>query len=787
MGGEARSPMSAGWLARAAGLATVGVVGVLVAVFVTESLIGGLSRSAGDAVSVDLSLEEGESLPALAERSQVVGPDGTHLATLHAEINRHHVNLDQVPQHVRRAVLAAEDRRFFQHDGYDLEGISRAFVSNLQAGAITQGGSTITQQLAKAAVGDEQTLQRKIDELFYAVALEQTRSKDDLLERYLNQVYFGAGAYGIDAAAEEFFGTDAANLRVEQAALLAGQIRSPANMNPREHPDRARRRRNQVLSGMAGAGWLSQQRAARLQELPLGVVAARENTHRRPYIVEAIKEEFFNSPAFDDPFGETEAQRIDRLFTGGLRITTTIDPQLQRAAERLVRERFPSRDGITASIATVDPRDGSVLTAAFGRDFDREQFNLALQGRRQPGSAFKPFVMTAGLERGLPADLPVEGDNLSEMGYGVLEPGQSWLTRGVRNYGSASYDNLRLNEALHRSVNTAFAQLGLLVGMDNVLDVTSRLGIDEEAYIGPSGEVQQNPSISLGGLGTGVSPMEMASAYGTFATNGVHVDPHVIAKIEDRHGNVLYEADGAGEQALDPAIAARMVEAMQGVIDHGTGTAARLPGWPVAGKTGTTQNNRDVWFVGYTPVMSTAVWVGHPSENVSLGGLSSSGTAAPLWRDFMSQALQGVEPRPFPQPESRVITAESQGSVTVPTVRGEPEETASGRLTTAGLVARTIPTPHATVPAGTVVWQSPDPGSTAAFGSSVRLGVSTGPAPEPEPEPEDEDEGEAEGEDDPAGGDDEGPTEPDDAMGDDAGSPGALPGTPETATAASGA
>jgi len=736
-GVQTRWGRGAGWLTRAVGLAVTGVAGVLVMLMVGESAIGLITRNAGNAVTVELSLPQGTSLPALAETSEVVGPDGTQLAALHAEVNRSPVSLEQVPEHVWRAVLAAEDRRFFQHNGYDVEGISRALVSNLQAGAITQGGSTITQQLAKAAVGNEKTLQRKFAELIHAMGLEQTHDKQELLERYLNQVYFGAGAYGITAAAEEFFASKPAGLRVEQAALLAGQIRSPARMDPRDNPQRAKKRRNQVLSAMVRAGWLPEERGARLRELPLGVVAARENTHRRPYIVEAVKQEFFSNPAF----GDTRDERIDRLFSDGLRITTTIDPRLQQLAERIVRERFPNRDGITASIAAVDPRDGRVLTAAFGRDFARQQFNLALQGRRQPGSAFKPFVMTAALERGLPPDLPVEGDNRSRMGHGILPDYSKWVTRGVRNYEGASYRNLTMVEALHNSVNTAFAQLGLLVGMDRVQDVTRRLGIDQTAYVGRTGQPESNPSIALGGLARGVSPVEMASAYGTFANAGTHVEPHVIAKVEDRNGNVIYEADEAGQQALDPPIAARMVEAMKGVVQRGTATAARLPSWPVAGKTGTTQNNKDVWFVGYTPNMSTAVWIGHPSENVSLYGLSSSGTAAPLWRDFMSQALGEQQPMTFPQPASQAITASTEQSVTVPSVRGESEDEAIGRLTSAGLAARTLTAHHETVPRGSVVWQSPNPGSTVSFGSAVRLGISAGPPPEPEePDPDDQDE-----------------------------------------------
>lgn len=738
MGVDDVARAAAGWSARAAGLLAAGVFGVALFLVVLEAAITPIVRSASGSMSVDLVLPEPDALGSLAERSQVVGPDGVPLATLHGEVNRDHIAFDEVPERVWRAVLAAEDRQFFQHDGYDPEGISRALVSNVQAGEITQGGSTITQQLAKAAVGDEQTLDRKIAELFQAMALERAYDKEELLEHYLNQVYFGAGAYGIAAAAEEFFASEVGELRVEQAALLAAQIRSPARMDPRDNPDVALQRRNAVLAGMVEEGWLDDERAAQLHQLPLGVVGERENAAREPYIVEAVKQEFFSNPAF----GDTRGERIDRLFTGGLRITTTIEPDLQDAAERIVRQHFPQRDGVTAAIASVDPGNGRVLAAAFGRDFDREQFNLALQGRRQPGSAFKPFVMTAALEQGLPTDLPVEGTNRTTMGHAVLEPDEHWVTEGVRNYGNASYSNLTMQRALRRSVNTAFAELALLLGIDTVQDLTDRLGIDERAYVGATGEPQRNPSIALGGLARGVTPLEMASAFGVYANDGIRVQPHVIQRVEDRTGEVIYEADSDGERAIDSAVAGQMVDALRGVVTGGTGTAADLPGWPVAGKTGTTQRNRDVWFVGFTPVMSTAVWVGHPDEDVTLPGYSSSGTAAPLWRAFMSEALRGVEPTDYPEPSSEVVNPDQPRDTEVPDVRGQDRDQARGNLISAGLVPQ-ISRVYSGAAPGTVVWQSPDAGTTATFGDQVQLGVSVGPAPPPPPEP-DEDDGEAE-------------------------------------------
>jgi membrane peptidoglycan carboxypeptidase len=643
------------WVARFGALAGGTVAGVAVLALLAQSVGAVAFRSVTQGASFDLALPAITEFGALAERSIVYDSEGRQIAVLHDAVNREETTLDALPDHVWQAVLTAEDRRFFDHDGYDVEGIGRAALANVRARGITQGGSTITQQLAKVAVGTEQTYERKFEELLYAMALERRYAKHELLERYLNEVYFGTSAYGIAAAAEEYFATDASRLRVEQAALLAGLIRAPSRLDPRRDPEGAERRRNAVLDGMVDEGYLDADAAAILKALPLGVVPPRPNQISEPYIVEAVKQEFFANPAF----GETREDRVKLLFSGGLEIYTTIEPELQRLGEQLVREHFPERDGVTAAIASVDPRDGRVLAAAFGRDFDAEQFNLALQGRRQPGSAFKPFVMAAALERGYPLSLTLEGRSGTTFDEdGWVEPWQ------VSNFANASYGRLAMNEALARSVNTAFAQLMMLVGPEAVVELTDRLGINRRAYEGVL-----NHSIALGGLHRGVTPLEMASAYGTFANAGVHTTPHVIARVVDDRGEVVYEADGSPVQGVSPEVNAAMVEALKGVVQRGTGTAARLPGWEVGGKTGTTQENRDVWFVGFTPVLSTTVWVGNPDERQVLFGMSSSRTAAPLWRAFMERALEGVEPVPYPDADVDYAIVRTGEPVDVPDVR----------------------------------------------------------------------------------------------------------------------
>jgi 1A family penicillin-binding protein len=666
------------------------------------------------------------TLGALGERSLVVASDGSVLAVLHDEVNRKVVGLDTVPDHVRQAVLTAEDRRFYDHDGYDLEGIFRAAWVNLQQRSVVQGGSTITQQLAKQNfTGAEQTIDRKISELLYALSLEDQFSKDELLERYLNEVYFGAGAYGIAAAAEEFFGRDPADLTVAQAALLAGLIRAPGSLDPRQNPDAALTRRNQILAGMVTEGYLDHRGATRWAATPLGVLPRRQRPVTEPYVVEAVKREFFANPAF----GGTRADRIDRLFSGGLIIHTTIDPRLQATADDIVTAAFPDASGPTAAIAAVDPRLGRVLALHAGADFAEEQFDLATQGRRQPGSAFKTFVLAAALQAGFPLELQLQASSPMQF----TQPGwnETWT---VRNYGNASYGGTDLSNALVRSINTAFAQLVLAVGVDGVTDLVERLGIPAQRALG----TDYGPAIALGGLQHGVTPLEMAAAYGTFANRGIHVTPYLIDRVGDRHGNIVFERSPdtiQAVQAVESAVAAAMTDVMTDVIRAGTGRGARLARWPAAGKTGTTQNHADAWFIGYTPVLSTAVWVGHPQGQISMARMTGGSLPAQLWQRFMTDAHDGLEPIPFPTADGDLRAIQAAYQVEIPDVRGMPEAAALGALTGARLVAVIHQVASAT-PAGTVVWQQPPPGSVVSAGTSVTLGVSTGRPPPPPPPPE---------------------------------------------------
>ncbi|MEX2619271.1 MAG: transglycosylase domain-containing protein [Egibacteraceae bacterium] len=710
---------------RLSALAGAGLLGIIAIVALVALGMVPALRSAAGAVEIDLSTGTAEALPDLDQRSIVYAADGSVLAVLHDEVDRRVVALEEVPAHVRQAVITAEDRKFYEHPGYDVEGIGRAFVANARARSVTQGGSTLTQQLAKANfVGGDQTVQRKIDELLHAVALERRFSKDWLLERYLNQVYFGSGAYGIAAAAEEYFQVDPENLTVEQAALLAGMIQAPSDLDPRRNPAGALARRNRVLAGMAEEGYLPLDEVEPRQAVPVIVVENIPRTSSQPYFVEAVKDEFFRTSAF----GEDRQDRIDRLFNGGLAIHTTLDPRMQAIASDVVKNQFPEAGGPTGAIAAVDPRNGRIMALHGGSDFTTQQFDVARLGRRQPGSAFKPFVYAAALEEGFPSSMTLQGRSPA---YFDDVPGWSREDNGVRNYGNSSYGRLDMREALVRSANTAAAQLMLLVGTGPVLDLSARMGIDVEAMT----QGVHNPSIALGGATRGVTPLEMASAFGTFANDGNYLPPHVIDHVKDAAGNEVYVAETRPERALEPEVSEVIVDIMQDVVSRGTGTRARLSGWEPMGKTGTTQNNNDAWFVGSVPVLSTAVWMGHVGRNVPMRGVTGGSVPATMWREFMAAALEGVEPVAFVHSGGGAEALEVRAELDVPDLRRMDEAEALAELTELQLVGR-VSSVASSSPAGTVVWQSPREGATVTKGATVTLGVSTGRPPRPPPRPE---------------------------------------------------
>jgi penicillin-binding protein 1A len=601
--------------------------------------------------------------PPVLESSVILDAEGEEIAVLQKDGLRVPVELDEVAPVAVEALIAAEDRRFYDHGGVDPLGMVRAVVSNLRGG--TQGGSTITQQLVKNSYLDsERTLTRKVKEAVLSMKLEREADKDEILERYLNTVYFGRGTYGIESAARIYFDTTAADLTLPQAALLVGLLRAPETADPVGNEQEARRRRQTVLDAMAETGAITERRARRVGNRQLGAQPEPSSVTLSagvaPHFVEWIRAEAI------EKFG------AETVYGGGLRITTTLDLDDQRAAEAAIETVLDEPDDPQASLVALD-REGAVKAYVGGRDFESLQVDLA-RGEagggtgRQPGSTFKPFVLAAALEQDIPLGSLYQAPATIEIETpeGPYEVG---------NYGGQEFGTVDLNAATADSVNTVYAQLAQDVGPGKVVSLAERAGI--------TSEMQPNASLVLGT--NEVSVLDLADSYLTFARDGERVEPWAIARIEDADGDVLLEH---GPPAVDPAIdqgAARAVtHALRGVIEDGTGTAAAIDR-PAAGKTGTTQGNGDAWFAGYTPDYVATVWMGYPEgpsrpmTDVHGGPVTGGGLSAEIWRVFMEQAVSDLEPRDFEPPPDELLRSPEppSGELVVDPGTVEPGDTIS--------------------------------------------------------------------------------------------------------------
>lgn len=605
----------------AAGLIAVAVASVTTLGPVAASMLTGAGHVSNPAPPRDIALAP------LEQRSRVLASDGAELAVLHGEYNRELVALAELPPIVPAAVITAEDRRFAEHAGYDPRGIARAALTNLREGRMAAGGSTITQQVAKANFTDgARTLKRKLVELGYARALEAQLSKDEILERYLNEVYVGRGAYGMAAGAQAFFGRDVADLEVHHAALLAGMIAAPEHFDPIRHPELATARRNHVLAGMVDEDHLNPVRADLAAIQPLDVVAFHRLQPRDPYVVEQVKRELLVEPAL----GDTRQQRIDALFSGGLQIHTSIDWRLQEHADGLISEALGDA-GPTAALLLMEAANGRIVVARSGQDFRNDQFDPALQGRRQPGSAFKTFVLATALEQGMALDDPVNASSPALLEFGGRRP---WH---VSNYANRSYGTIPLQAAFARSSNTAFARLILRTGQTPVEDLLARLGIDVDRALGA--ERGLSPAIALGGVAHGMTLPEMAAAFGALTGDGQLVAGRVVTKVTASDGTVLVEHVPEPRRAVAPQVAAQTRDAMRAVVESGTGRRARIDGREVVGKTGTSQQFADAWFVGESDGLVGAAWVGHPDGQIPMDRMTGGQLPAELWRGIVTAAL----------------------------------------------------------------------------------------------------------------------------------------------------
>lgn len=616
--------------------------------------------------------------------SEMLDRDGEVIARFTSEQDRRIIALDEVSEDARNAVIASEDVRFYEHTGVDPISLLRAVYRNVRTGGIEQGGSTLTQQYVKNAlegVGSERTILRKVREAVVSIALERREAqeagsrdggKDRILEDYLNTVYFGEQAYGIEAAAREFFGISADRLTAAQGALLAQALPAPSTRNARVDPDGARERRNRILDTMLEAGMLDAVEHERQRGAPLIIRNRVSRAFEHPYFVEYARKQVVAA------YGE------DALLTGGLTIRTTLDVEVQRALDEAVAEVLPPQDGdnadVDAGAVAIDPRTGDVLAIYGGRDFATQQQDLATQAKRQNGSTFKPFGFIAALESGRSPDSLIATPGAqtirpSDCTGGGDEPllGEPWGPI----FGPGG--SMPLREALTRSVNPAFQRVACDLGPVAILDVAGRMGVRNV--------IDPVPSVGLGGAAVGASPLDMASAYATLANDGRHCPARSLLEVRGASGAVLdpvaevtivpdlpvvsrapdpedlanrpdrIESLDRGRcvGAIDPDIARVTTQALQGVVERTTGRRAQI-GRPQAGKTGTTNEEADAWFVGYTPDLVIAVWVGHTTSNDPLRNIEGFGKVqggtipALIWKAAAERILEDVPATQFPEP-----------------------------------------------------------------------------------------------------------------------------------------
>ncbi len=640
----------------------LGATGLTVAGMAIGPQLGSLTSAAhGEAPDVELR--------GLNERSYVYAVDGTLIATLQEEENRAPVSIDDLPDHVINAVLAVEDADFWAHKGVNVRATVRALLSNVESGATSQGGSTITQQLVKQSVlTAEQTFDRKTREAFLAVRLENQLSKREILERYLNTIYLGNHSYGIQTAAETYFGVEAADLDVGQAALLAGLIRDPIDYNPFLYPDVALERRRIALNRMVAEGLLDEEQAAFHNAAPMPTEPVQYTPPPDDYFVEEVKQALLADPRL----GETATERFDAVFRGGLQIHTTVDLGLQYLSEvsrndtlaRFSLEGQPAlfiagknmqgEDALgTVAMASVEPGSGAVRSIVGGPGFgDEYKFNLATQGYRQPGSSFKTFVLLELLEQGYAPQDTISGSGPCRFRIPSEEEPYE-----VQNFGNSRGFTGSITSMTTNSSNCGYVRLGQIAGIDNVTSLAGELGIVTRNAANEI--VPLDPSIFSTPLGTQeVTPLGMAAAYAAIANDGYYHPPYFVERVLDRRGELIFQHQDEGYRAVSIESAQIAADILKDNVLGGTGTAARVVGHDVAGKTGTAQDFSNAWFAGFSRQLSTAVWMGAIEGNVamrSVGGRSVTGGSYPaqMFGQLFRAVLENVEPEPFADPPRR--------------------------------------------------------------------------------------------------------------------------------------
>ncbi len=758
------------------------ITGLLLAV-AAFPLVGGLGLTAKAGAEEFLVLPEELTTSPLAQRTRILAADGqTELAVLYRE-NRVNAALLDVPELARKAVIATEDARFYAHNGVDYKGTLRAAVQNAQAGGVSQGGSTLTQQYVKnallqAARGDKEaqeaarelTLDRKLKEARYALAIEKELSKDEILERYLNIAYYGNGVYGMGTAASFYYSKPVQELTLGEGALLAGVVQSPSRFDPVraiKEPavmDALLTRRDTVLGRMRDVGFIDQAAydaavAERGEAAPMfsirPVASGCENPLvKAPFFCDYVRRALEDSD-LGAALGNTREERQDKLLAGGLTIVTTLDPRIQEDAQAAVSDNVPADDNFGAGAVAniIEPGTGHVKAMAVNRIYSEEplpghsKLNLALGGSAgfQSGSTFKAFVLAEALKQGIPLSLTLNSPQQYTSPSCINYNDKGRVPYRPKNSSDSTSGRYDMAAATRGSVNTYYIQLAERTGVPAALGMAESLGVRKFVDGAPTGLLRSPDAGKFEGcakiLGTdNVSPLDMAAAYAAFAARGLYCPPTPVLEVRDSRGQAIELDRPRCSQVLDQTIADTVNEVLTGVIDGrgGTGRGANI-GRPAAGKTGTTNGSTAAWFIGYTPQLATAVWVGDPGGgpngsvremvNVRINGKSYrqvyGGTIpADIWQDAMSAALKGVPEVPFTKPGR--ATREGK-DVVVPDVAGLPMDVAEILLVEAGLAVRAGGrVAAAPISSGDAAYTSPRAGTTLTYGATVTLFSSSG-------------------------------------------------------------
>lgn len=729
------------------------LAGVLLAGLVLP-FAAGVGMAARDSAESfqDIEVRELEIRP-LPGRTQMQAVDGSAIATFYQE-NREEVRLDQIAPVMQQALIAIEDRRFYEHGPVDLRSVLRAVMTNLEEGGVEEGASTLTMQYARnlliqnAETPEEQaaarapSAERKLDEIKYAIALEETYSKDEILLGYLNTVYFGNRSYGIETAARNYFSVSAAQLSLPQAAMLAGLVQSPVAGDPTRNMNLATDRRNEVLDAMAASGAVTPEEVEAAKATPIQLALATSAngcpSSAAPFFCDYAYRWLLQRPEL----GETVEERDALLQSGRLTVRTTMDPVAQGTSQAAISARIEATNPVVGAQAMVEPGTGKVLALATSRGFGESEdlskttVNYAVPQQYgesrgfQAGSTFKIFTLTAAMEQGVSLYTRFPGVQTAYDGFTECGSGRPYAEPYEPANSTSSSGNPTILEATARSVNSAFVGLEEQISQCTASEMAVRLGVQRA----DGNPLTTHPSFTLGV--DEVAPLSMAEAVATLAARGNHCEPYPITEVLDRNGEVLLAPQPTCAQVLDPKWADAATFALQGVMAAGgTGAAVALDR-PSAGKTGTTNSNVAVWFVGYTPNLASAVYVGNPDssmyplDNVTIGGrfydtVFGSSLPGPIWQESMSAALVGKPVVAFNPPPQESLQGRP---VQVPDVRGQSVDAAIDRLEAAGFSVSVAPNRYfSDYPRETVATTDPDPGAAVTAGSTITIYISGGP------------------------------------------------------------